>query len=446
MKIKIKKNLVGIYFAIIHSIAFIPITFSILFIILVLVLLNFEDTAIALFLIENLPWLKMESASHASNILTTLLMGMISLTVFSFSVVMIILNQAAQNFIPKVLYKLTEDKFMQVTLGMYIGTIIYYIILLINLGQGENKKDVFLPDLAFILGIFLSILNLFLFIYFIHRTIISIHAKKLSKRLFYDTKEKLKVEREKYFESEEIERIVKETKWFHFKSNTNGYLQSVDDELIDLLTKNNLILKIEPFLGGYVVEKMLLFSLSRNVEEKLLKEIESGLIFYDEERIEENSKHGFSQLTEIAVKALSTGLNDPGTAIFCIEYLTELFCMRINQTSDVYKRDNKQKIRVISKNENFMQLLYDVYRPLRNYGKSDIHVLESLVRGLSIISLHDKDEKYKDLLNDNLYAIMETLHQNASIEIDKIYFKNMIASVCNKEYFEKAIYNYKLLG
>lgn len=443
MKVGLKKNLVNIYFAIFHSIAFVPTAFSVLFITLAILLISIQKLGVADVLISNLPWLKMRSAPHAVQILTTLLSGMISLTVFSFSVVMIILNQAARNFIPKILYKLTEDKFMQIVLGCYIGTIVYYIILLVNIGKAEGEY--YVPDLAFILGVFFAIGNMFLFVYFIHRTTTSIHAKKLSKILFHDTKEKLHKEKLKYFEDEVTRRVSEETQWYNFSSNSNGYLQSVEDGLVNFLSKRDLVIKIEPVLGEYVVEKMALFSLNKRVEEKVVREIEGGLIFYDEDRIGENSKYGFVQITEIAIKALSTGLNDPGTAIFCVEYLTELFSIRIKQSGDMYKRDKKGAIRILSKNDSFEQLLFSTFNPIRNYGKNDLMVLGAIVKGLWKISLHDKEEKYVNLLNENLQAIIETAQQNLSIESDQKHFNKLVHSVCKgQNYFIKTLVKNKI--
>ncbi len=69
----LKKNLINIYYAIIHSIAFVPTTISILFILLAFILIDVQDTLLAKELIEIFPWLKMRSADHATQILTTLL-------------------------------------------------------------------------------------------------------------------------------------------------------------------------------------------------------------------------------------------------------------------------------------------------------------------------------------------------------------------------------------
>ena len=53
--------------------------------------------------------------------------------------------------------------------------------------------------------------------------------------------------------------------------------------------------------------------------------------FSRSEIVSHNYILGFKQLTEIAIKAMSPGINDPGTAITCIDYLSELFALRLKK-------------------------------------------------------------------------------------------------------------------
>ncbi|HET6246045.1 MAG: DUF2254 domain-containing protein [Bacteroidetes bacterium] len=441
MEFNLKKKLIQLYYNIIQSLTFVPLTILIGYFILVIILIKLHDTEIGLESARAFPWIQVKSVALASEIITTLLTGMISLTVFSFSVVMIILSQAAQNFIPKILYKLKEDKFMHIVLGCYIGTITYYIVLLVNFGM--EGEETIVPYIAFIVGVLLSIINIFLFVYFIHRTSLSIHARRITERLFNNTKEKLKEEKNKYKEDEETIRLNTTIQWKNYNSNSSGYLQSVDDGLVKFLAKRDLILKIHPVFGEYIVEKMLLLGLNKEVDKETLKEIESGLIFYSEERVEENSKYGFRQISEIAVKALSPGINNPGTAIFCIEYLTELYAILIKQNNSIYKRDKSGLVRIIAKDESFEDILFLSFSSIKNYGKKDIMIMEKLVKLLAKISPHDIDKKHQEYLNHLLVSVFDSVKENINDKIDLKKFYQTTEIICGRDdYFKEAIMGY----
>ena len=69
----------------------------------------------------------------------------------------------------------------------------------------------------------------------------------------------------------------------------------------------------------------------KELDEQTLNKILSNINFSRGELVEDNYILAFKQITEIAVKAMSPGINDPGTAINAIDYLTELFALRITK-------------------------------------------------------------------------------------------------------------------
>jgi uncharacterized membrane protein len=427
-----------IYYKAIHSIAFLPTMFSIGFAGLAFLLIRLHEEDLGTTFVEFVPWLYMKDADHAADVITALLTGIITLTTFSFSVVMIILNQAAQNLIPKVLYKLREDKFMQVVLGFYVGTIIYYIILLVNFGKEDD--ELYVPDLAFLIGNILAIACIFLFVFFIHRTTVSIHAEKIAQRLYKDTIKKLAKEKKSYGEKIEVKWTEDENVWLKYPSGKRGFIQSVEDELAEDLRRRDLKIKIIPALGKYLVEKMPLIAVNKSVPDSVVREIEAGLIMYNEERVGESSKFGFVQIKEIAVKALSTGLNDPGTALTCIDFLADLFCTRIKQNGLFYKKDKFNEVRVVGMDEPFENLFFTNFSPIRNYGKKDSLILEKLTESIAKISLHDEENKYCKLLNDELEAIINTAKENITTKADLEHFFSTLHYNCgNTLYFEEVI-------
>ena len=112
---KIKNKVYALYLDIISSIAFYPtlITFSMFM--LALALLSWEDNDATKWLIERHPYFVITNADTARTILGALIGGIISLTVFSFSMVMVLLNQASSNFSHRLLPGLDRHRIKAAT-------------------------------------------------------------------------------------------------------------------------------------------------------------------------------------------------------------------------------------------------------------------------------------------------------------------------------------------
>lgn len=117
---KIKFRLKYRYDRIVNSIAFYPAFIAFIFLVFSFLAILFDYSETGKDFKGNLNWWGLKDASTARNILSVVAGGIISLTVFSFSMVMIVLNQAASQMSNRVLTRLIGNKFQQVVLGIYI--------------------------------------------------------------------------------------------------------------------------------------------------------------------------------------------------------------------------------------------------------------------------------------------------------------------------------------
>jgi uncharacterized membrane protein len=110
-------------------------------------------------------WLRLQDPSTARSIISTIAGAVISLTVFSFSMVMIVLNQAASQISNRVFTSMIQNRFQQLVLGFYIGTIVYALFFLSTIR--DIYSGTYIPALSIYLLIFFTIISIFLFIYFL---------------------------------------------------------------------------------------------------------------------------------------------------------------------------------------------------------------------------------------------------------------------------------------
>ncbi|MEP5132013.1 DUF2254 family protein, partial [Nonlabens ulvanivorans] len=148
------------------SIAFYPTLYAVLALGFAFLMKWLESIGISRYLQNSFSPLVVNDIETARNILTTLIAGGISILVFSFSMVMLLLSQAATNYSPRVLPSLISNKTHQVILGAFLSSIIYNIITII--GIEPSGKDYQIPGFSVLIGIITALIALAAFVYFIH--------------------------------------------------------------------------------------------------------------------------------------------------------------------------------------------------------------------------------------------------------------------------------------
>ena len=148
------------------KIAFYPSLLAVLGIFMVVCMIYLESLGISQSLQEYVPILVLEDGDTALTILGACIGGLISMMVFSFSMVMLLLSQASSNFSPRLLPGLISNKKHQVILGIYIATILYNLLILLSINPSSSKSE--LPAFSVLIGMVFTVSCLVAFIYFIH--------------------------------------------------------------------------------------------------------------------------------------------------------------------------------------------------------------------------------------------------------------------------------------
>ncbi len=174
---KLFNRIVTFYHTISSKIAFFPTLIAFGGLVLAFLMIYFESKGISIKMLKIFPQLAIENGDTALSIINVCIGGLISLMVFSFSMVMLLLSQASSNYSPRLLPGLISDKKHQIILGIYLGTIIYNIFTLFSIEPSEEKYS--LPGLSILLGIAATIFCLALFIYFIHNISQSIQINNI---------------------------------------------------------------------------------------------------------------------------------------------------------------------------------------------------------------------------------------------------------------------------
>lgn len=379
------------------KIAFYPGLLAVSGFLFALLMIYLEQDGISKRVMELFPKLMVEDGDTALTVLSACLGGLISLMVFSFSMVMLLLSQASSNYSPRLLPGLISDKRHQFILGIFLATILYNIFTLFSIEPSEKKYT--LPGLSILLGIIFTIVCLVAFIYFIHNISQSIQINNILDTIFEQAQSRLKA----LIRSEEKgERNFPPTRgWFEYRAGRSGYFQNIAIEnVLDLCDTLDTKIFINVPKGFFVLENAIFIKSEKELNEKSLAAIVSNISFSRGELVEDNYILGFKQITEIAVKAMSPGINDPGTAINAIDYLTELFALRMQKVDNgIITSDGKTvfKIAVVS----FEELLYNVMSSLRTYCSHDPLMVQKLLWMLEYLQqINGAEEYYSGLVTE----------------------------------------------
>jgi uncharacterized membrane protein len=361
------------------SIGFYPTLISLLFFGLAVLMIYFETRGISNLLKDELPFFIITHGETATMILSSIATGIFSLIVFSFTMVMLVLNQAGSNFTPRVIPGLISSKSNQKVLGLYLGTLIYTLVVMVNIRS--QFYDANLPGLAVFLAMCFTILCLAFFVYFIHSISLSIQIGSILQSIYEATIQELRKEIKEQ-QGTELPTGFQTAVWHDLKGDRSGYLQKIDRHaIVKLCQKHDVVLEMLQPLGHYVIKGTPFARISKQLEDEALfcEELSNHISFYQEELVHDNYLYGFKHITESAVKALSPSVNDPGTAIKAIDYLTDLFIVRMRLTDEKLYFDKEGAVRLRLDQESFAELLSTCLISLRLYGKQDSIILLRLL-------------------------------------------------------------------
>ncbi|TVZ25204.1 putative membrane protein [Gillisia sp. Hel_I_86] len=385
------------------KIAFYPTVLALLGIFFAFLLIYLESLGVSKYLLEKAPILVVDNGNTAMTILSALISGLISVIVFSFSMVMLLLSQASNNYSPRLLPGLISDRKHQIILGIYLSTILYNIFILFSIQPTGDKYQI--PGFSVLIGILGTVICIYAFIYFIHNISQSIQISNILKKIYTQSKIRLTEVIEK--ETPHLSPFPDSEDWHEYHSEKNGYLQNISyTSMIGFSKENDTKLHILPYKGSFILSGIPLFKSQKELGKKQVDQVLQNISFAREELVEDNYVLGFKQITEIILKAMSPGINDPGTAINAIDYLTELLALRMQKKDiNVIRKEEVPYVKINT--VDFKDLLYQVMVAIRTYCKHDVTLCQKLLVMLHyLLQQKTYNEDYYDNIKEEAAVLL----------------------------------------
>ncbi|QFT88535.1 hypothetical protein FIU87_07770 [Bacillus sp. THAF10] len=360
-----------------------------------------------------IPSIFLADINLSQTILSSIASSLLTMTTITFSTILVVLTTYLSQFSPRALQNFITDHATQRVLGIFTGGFIYSIILLLFLKESHESQLFLVPSFA----VAIAILCLIVFIFFIHHVTTWIQVSNLlhnitietldnMKELFEDSDASIHDSPWDNWESEEI--ITK--KAITITSKEPGYIQYIDIEaLVNLGSETDSIIRVERHQGDYINEHTPVLSVwpseSKIMKEHFLEHVTVSLFRAPLEDVE----FGIRKVTEIGVRALSPGINDPSTAVHCVEQLGTIISKLASiQGPAPYFNDTHKNLRVIVKTPQFFDYLTIAFSPVIRYGKNDIDVICSVLNELKFIADHSLPFRKDEIWNFTLHILEST--------------------------------------
>ncbi len=366
-----------------ESIAFYPTLIVCAYLAIGAAMLAFETSGFAANQRDRLP-AGMLDPDSVGEILGTLITSIVSLTVFSFSMVMVVLNGAASRLTPRVLPRLIRDARNRITLGIYVGSVAYFLLMISSLNRREPAS---VPSFGTLLAVLFGLLCLALFVVFIRAISQSIQVDWVLGDLYRGANRELKQRKQRLAHAPPM---PDDGSWECLEAARPGYLREVNERRLgQLLHKNDLraVLQVEP--GFFLIEGHPLIRLSGRLDEPDQREVLDCFDFHNDEFASSNVSYGMRQISEIAVKSISPAINDPGTAVRAINLLGVLLVRLGGMPPYDVGCFDRGEPRLFYPQLSMQRMLTAVFDPIRSYGNHDAQVLITLIQALKN-ALHGK--------------------------------------------------------
>ncbi len=356
----------------------------------------------------DLSWITLTGAEGARSILSTIASSMITVVAIVFSITIVSLSLASQQFGPRLLQNFMRDRGNQYVLGTVTATFLYCLLVLRTISATTPNEPV--PHISILFGVGLAILSVGVLIYFIHHVSESIQVTTIVAGVSRDLEaviERLfpqKVDQTPVTHVPELDLAGELPNDFDQQSQVipstrGGYLQAIDqDGLLALAAKNNLIIQILHRHGHFILpaaDLVRVWPKEASEDKALAEAINAHFITGPKRTQAQDLEFLINELVEIAGKALSPGINDPFTAITCIDHLgAQLSALAQRVFPSVVVRDRESRVRVVAYPVNFECLVDAAFNQIRQYGRNDaaitIRLLETIEKVIPFTWSHEQ--------------------------------------------------------
>jgi uncharacterized membrane protein len=370
-------------------------------------------------------------------------MSVMSIT---FSMTLLALALASSQYTSRILRNLMRSGVTQGTLGIFAGIFTYCLVVLRSIRGGEAE---FVPSLAVLFALVLALAGVVVLIFFIHHIASSIQASNIIASAAHDTIAAI----DRLFpdqpvqgpeeEEEHLLRSLEEMTWHAIPAQASGYIDRVDtDGLLRLARDGETILRMERGIGDFVVQNATLASLAMDdpPDQETIAALSASYSISRHRTVEQDPAFGFRQIVDIALKALSPGVNDTSTAVMCVDYLTAILARLASRQFPASRRYEGGELRVIAIAPTFESLLAEAFDQIRGSAEGNVAIMARMLGALETIATLTASPHRRRALREQMRWIAELADRTIESAHDRARIERRLMRVSDARESEPALY------
>jgi uncharacterized membrane protein len=350
---------------------------------------------------DDVGFLYRNEPAGARELLSTVAGSMIGVAGVTFSITIVSVVYASGHYGPRVLSNFMADKGNQLTLGTFIATFLYCLMVLRTVRAADESSALgagaFVPHVAITLALAMAVASIAVLIYFIHHVPASIHVshvvagigRELEARIHELFPEQIGTEAD---DDDDAGSDLPRRRGYAISSTRTGFVQSIDgDGLIDLAKRRDEVIRVVKRPGDFVATGDTLAEIlgQRVPDEAAAGAVRDAFAIGEKRTALQDVRFPADELVEVAVRALSPGVNDPFTAMACIGWLTSGFkLLAERKVPSELRRDDEGTVRVLAPATSFESFVDGTLSMLVPHAERDPTVIRYLRE-----SVHDVLER-----------------------------------------------------
>ncbi|HEX2527687.1 MAG TPA: DUF2254 domain-containing protein [Geminicoccus sp.] len=350
-------------------------------------------------------WLHSGSGDDARNLLSTLVAAIITMSTLVFSITIVTLSLAANQFGSRLIRTYMTDMRTKLALGVFTMTIVYCLLALRSVEKDMPPGVV--PHVVVTLGLVLGVCCVLTLLFFLHVVARSIMADEVIRRVADELEasvEQLPPLQQRRSEPDPAQVLPHDfdARLTILASKQEGYVQAVEHaRLVELASKHDVVVRLEMRPGTFMCKDGWLAHVypAEAVTPDFVEAFQEGFLIGTRRTPTQDLEFPIRHLVDIALRALSPGINDPNTAMVVIDYLRAALSRLMGKClPPAIHLDKAGRARLIDKPNGYDDILAAALQQIRQSAAGHPDVIITLLRAIGRIGEHVRLPEQRDAL------------------------------------------------
>lgn len=373
---------------------------------------------------QQIPRLLRSHPDDARAMLGAIVGAMLTVVSLAFSVVMVAVVQMSNAYSPRLLRSYLGDVHNQHVLGILLGTFLYSLIVLRSVRQAG-----FAPTVAVNVGVVLAVISTIALVAFLHHVPQSLKVNSIIRRILEDCEAEL----DRAFPDKvgvecatipHVDELAAEPT--RIAARRSGYVQIFDlSPLTERERREPAVIRMHWRMGDFLLEGTTFASVWGEFDDHDREALDRACVYGTERTMRQDPRFGLEQLTDVALRALSTGINDPTTACMAVNALTVLFGkLLVREQALMWRCDRSGRLRVEFRVASFAELIELSYLRILVNGADDSQVVRRLIAACEQLEAVAERADQRAVL----WELLQTIHASARERISLAEHRRTIAA------------------